>query len=50
VCQFSGTKDDEFGYSVKEIIENCTQEFDFPIYYDIPVGHVDDNRALVLGN
>jgi muramoyltetrapeptide carboxypeptidase len=50
VGQFSGTKDDEFGYSVKEIIENCTQEFDFPIFYDIPVGHVDDNRALVLGN
>ncbi|MGB1039926.1 MAG: S66 peptidase family protein [Flavobacteriales bacterium] len=49
VGQFSGTKDDEFGYSVKEIIENCTQEYDFPIQYNIPVGHVDDNRAVVLG-
>ena len=49
VGQFSGTKDDEFGYSVKEIIENCTQEYDFPIHYNIPVGHVDNNRAIVLG-
>ncbi len=50
VGQFSGTKEDDFGFTVQEIIENCTQEFDFPIIYDIPVGHVDDNRALVLGN
>lgn len=49
VGQFSGTKDDEFGYSVKEIIENCTQQYDFPIHFNIPVGHVDDNRAIVLG-
>lgn len=49
VGQFTGTKDDEFGYSVQEIIENCTQEFDFPIHYNIPVGHVKDNRAVVLG-
>ncbi len=49
VGQFTGTKDNEFGYSVQEIIENCTQEFDFPIHYNIPVGHVDDNRAVVLG-
>ena len=50
VGQFTGIKDDEFGFSVKEIIENCISEYDFPIHYDIPVGHVDDNRAVVLGN
>jgi muramoyltetrapeptide carboxypeptidase len=49
VGQFSETKDDDFGYSVQEIIENCTKEYNFPIYYNIPVGHVDDNRALILG-
>lgn len=49
VGQFSGIKDDNFGFSVKEIIENCISDYDFPIYYDIPVGHVDDNRAVVLG-
>jgi len=50
IGQISGTKEDDFGFTVQEIIENCTQEYDFPIYYNIPVGHVDDNRALVLGN
>lgn len=49
VGQFSGTKDDDFGFTVQQIIENCTQEYDFPVFFDIPVGHVDDNRALVLG-
>lgn len=49
VGQFSGVKDDNFGFSVKEIIENCLSNYHFPIYYDIPVGHVDDNRAVVLG-
>ena len=50
VGQFSGIKKDGFGFSVQEIIENCIAEYDFPIHYDIPVGHVYDNRAVVLGS
>ncbi len=49
VGQFTDIKDDGFGYTVKEIIENCTQEYSFQIWFDIPIGHVDDNRAIVLG-
>ena len=49
VGQFSGIKEDDFGFSVQEIIENCIADYEFPIYYDIPVGHVDDNRTVVLG-
>lgn len=49
VGQFTDTKDDGFGYSVREIIDNCTNEFSFPIYFDVPIGHVNDNRAIVLG-
>lgn len=49
IGQFTETKDDDFGFTVQEIIENCTQEYDFPIYYNIPAGHVEDNRAMVLG-
>ena len=47
--QFSGIKDDDFGFSVQQIIENCISEYEFPVQYDIPVGHVDDNRAVILG-
>lgn len=50
IGQFSGIKEDDFGFSVKQIINNCISDYDFPIHYDIPVGHVDDNRAIVLGN
>lgn len=49
VGQFTGVKEDDFGFSVEEIIENCIAEHKFPIHYEIPVGHVDDNRALILG-
>jgi muramoyltetrapeptide carboxypeptidase len=49
IGQFSGIKEDDFGFSVQQIIENCISEYDFPIHYNIPVGHVDDNRAVVLG-
>ncbi|MEN8928794.1 MAG: LD-carboxypeptidase [Flavobacteriales bacterium] len=49
IGQFSGIKEDDFGFSVKQIIDNCISEYDFLTYYDIHVGHVDDNRAVVLG-
>jgi muramoyltetrapeptide carboxypeptidase len=49
IGQFSGIKEDDFGFSLQQIIENCTSEYDFPIHYNISVGHVDDNRAVVLG-
>lgn len=38
-----------FGKSVKEIILEHCQEFSFPIIFNAPSGHIDDNRAFVLG-
>ena len=49
VGQFVGTKEDDFGFLVKEIIENCIKDNDYPIQYNLPIGHIDDNRAIVLG-
>lgn len=49
VGHFTGVKEDDFGYSIREIINHTTAEFDFPVEYDVPVGHVDDNRAIILG-
>jgi len=38
-----------FGKSAEEIIlEHCGQ-FDYPICFQAPIGHLDDNRALVFG-
>lgn len=46
---FTDIKDDSFGLSVKEIIDNLTKEYNYPVIYGIKSGHEDDNRAIVLG-
>ncbi|MFD1293031.1 LD-carboxypeptidase [Lutibacter holmesii] len=38
-----------FGKNAKEIILDTVSEFDFPVVFDFPAGHLKDNRALVLG-
>jgi muramoyltetrapeptide carboxypeptidase len=38
-----------FGKSAEEIIRARVNEFDYPICFNFPVGHIDDNRALILG-
>ncbi len=39
----------EFGRSVEEIIMDAVAEYDFPVAFNVPVGHEDHNRALILG-
>jgi len=38
-----------FGYSAKEIILDAVSEESYPVVFDAPVGHLNDNRALTLG-
>ena len=38
-----------YGKNTHEIILDVTSEYDFPICFDFPAGHVDDNRALIFG-
>lgn len=38
-----------FGKNAEQIIADHTQEFDFPISYYFPAGHISDNRALIFG-
>lgn len=38
-----------FGKNAKEIVFDAVQEYDFPVCLDFPAGHLDDNRALILG-
>jgi muramoyltetrapeptide carboxypeptidase len=42
-------KDTLFGGSHREIILNAVKEYDFPVIFDFPAGHVRDNRALIFG-
>ncbi|HEA28497.1 MAG TPA: LD-carboxypeptidase [Leeuwenhoekiella sp.] len=38
-----------FGKNAKEIVLDAVAEYDYPVCFDFPAGHLDDNRALILG-
>lgn len=38
-----------FGKSANEIIYEAVKEYNYPVCFDFPVGHIDDNRALIMG-
>ncbi len=38
-----------FGKTPKEMILEICREYDFPIAFNFPAGHVKDNRALIMG-
>jgi len=48
---FTDLKDNDipFGQTAQEIIKSIVEEYDYPVCFDFPAGHVRDNRALVLG-
>ncbi len=49
---FTDMKDNEspFGKSALEIIRESVEEYDFPVCFDFPVGHLPENLALMLGS
>ena len=38
-----------FGKNAIEILVDNTKEYDFPICFDFPAGHLKDNRSLIIG-
>ena len=51
VGSFSDMKDNAspFGKTAYEIVKTHTEEYDFPIGFGFPTGHIDDNQPLVEG-
>ena len=39
-----------YGKNAKEIILDAVKEYNYPVCFDFPAGHLDDNRALVFGS
>jgi muramoyltetrapeptide carboxypeptidase len=38
-----------FGMDAAEIIRSAVEEFDFPVCFDFPAGHIEGNMAILLG-
>ena len=38
-----------FGKNAKEIVLDAVSEYNFPVVFDFPAGHLNDNRALFFG-
>ena len=39
-----------FGKTAYEIIREAVEEYNFPVCFNFPVGHIKDNFTLILGN
>lgn len=47
--EFGFEKDNPFGSTAEEIILEHTAEFDFPICFNFPSGHLKENNSLIFG-
>jgi muramoyltetrapeptide carboxypeptidase len=41
--------DTDFGKPVQQVILDAVAEYNFPVVFDFPAGHIRDNRTLILG-
>jgi muramoyltetrapeptide carboxypeptidase len=48
---FTGVKDNDipFGQTAPEIIMEVVKNYNYPVCFDFPAGHIPDNRSLVMG-
>lgn len=51
VGAFTELKDNEilFGQTVEEIIFEVVKEYDYPVCFNFPAGHIANNQALIFG-
>ena len=47
--QLKKNEGNKFGKTLSAIVLDAIEGTNFPVVFDFPAGHVDDNRALILG-
>lgn len=50
VGAFNKMRGDNFGKTAYEIIRETVDEFKFPICFDFPAGHIQENYPLIIGS
>jgi muramoyltetrapeptide carboxypeptidase len=48
---FTETKDNDipFGQTVPEIVMEAVKNYNYPVCFDFPAGHIPDNHSIILG-
>ena len=51
IGQFTEIKDENpaFGNTLEEIVMEKVQAYDYPVCFDFPVGHFDNNHSVIVG-
>lgn len=47
---FTDMKGDNFGKTAEEIVREAVEEYDYPLCFGFPAGHIADNHPLILGS